>query len=94
MLADTGSSWFWVKSCGDKAEYPFWDSHPCPKYYFDRGKSTTVKCSGRYKYIEYGGGAGGRINGEICSDFIKVSNTGDMKAKMPFLLLDQARDFG
>lgn len=54
----------------------------CPKYYFDPSKSQTIDCTGRQKYIKYGSGA---TVGEICSDYLQVHNTGDMKARMYFI---------
>ena len=37
LLADTGSSWTWVKSC-DKEMYTFWQDNQCPSYYYDESK--------------------------------------------------------
>jgi len=54
----------------------------CPEYYFNPSNSSTIECTGEYKSIKYGSG---HVRGEICRDYLKVNNTEDMKALMPFL---------
>lgn len=97
LLADTGSSWIWVYTCDFTEE-----SSPmiqmfkkikkkCPEYYFNPQNSTTIQCTGEKKAAKYGSG---KIRGEICNDFLKVNNTDDMKARVPFLEEKAQVDFG
>lgn len=88
LLADTGSSWTWVKSC-DKSQYPYWDSHTCPDYYFDEAASSSLTCTDKQKFIRYGSGS---VNGQECEDYLRVFNTASMSVKMPFLLDKMAKD--
>lgn len=94
MLADTGSSWTWVYTCGDN--FLGYSSKPdedgtCPYYYFDSKKSSSNTCTDKTKYIKYGKGS---ASGKICHDVIKVSNTADMQVKMPFVENKVMFDFG
>jgi hypothetical protein len=87
LLADTGSSWNWVYTCsksikGFNRQIKTLVPEVCPKYYFDPSKSSTIDCTGKQKYIKYGSGA---TIGEICSDYLQVHNTGEMKARMFFI---------
>jgi hypothetical protein len=50
LLADTGSSWNWVKSC-DKDEYAYWQNNQCPEYYFDQAVSSTLECTDKNQFI-------------------------------------------
>ena len=50
LLVDTGSSWTWVKSC-DKTQFPYWESHSCPEYYFDEAASTSLTCTDKTRFI-------------------------------------------
>lgn len=63
----------------------------CPEYYFNPQNSSSIQCTGVKKSAKYGSG---KIRGEICNDFLKVNNTDDMKAWVPFLEEKAQVDFG
>lgn len=63
----------------------------CPLYYFNPSNSTTIQCTGEKRAAKYGSG---KVRGEVCNDFLKVNNTDDMKARMPFLEEKVQVDFG
>ena len=57
---------------------------------FNAESSSTLECSDDTHSIVYGGGAGGRVEGPVCEDYIRVFNTDDMKAKQKFILKNLA----
>lgn len=63
----------------------------CPEYYFNPKNSTSIQCTGEKKAAKYGSG---KVRGEVCYDYLKVNNTDDMRAKMPFLEEKVQADFG
>jgi hypothetical protein len=57
---------------------------------FSRDNSSSLKCTPNYKDITYGDGR--TTKGLICEDYLKVYNTEDIKANMPFMTVDMPWD--